>query len=98
MSWHDVPVSESTSIRAQVRPTERTVLAGAQPLRSTCYPIEHPRRTGLRIPAHLWVGAQIDEHIEECFACYVFPPSHPQRIRSTKGWERLMQETSGGPR
>jgi len=41
---------------------------------------------------HPRVAAQMDEHIEECFACYAFPPSHRQRIRSTNGWERLMQE------
>jgi transposase-like protein len=42
--------------------------------------------------AHSRVAGQIDEHIEACFACYAFPPAHRQRIRSTNGWERLMQE------
>ena len=41
---------------------------------------------------HPCVAAQVDEHIEECFACYAFPAAHRQRIRSTNGWERLMQE------
>lgn len=41
---------------------------------------------------HPRVAQLIDEHIEECFACYAFPPAHRQRIRSTNGWERLMQE------
>lgn len=38
------------------------------------------------------VAAHLDEHLEECFAVYAFPPEHRQRIRSTNGWERLMQE------
>ncbi len=41
---------------------------------------------------HPHVAAQIDEHIEECFACYGFPPSHRVRLRTTNGLERLNQE------
>ena len=41
---------------------------------------------------HPHVAIQIDEHLEECFACYAFPQAHRRRIRSTNGWERLMQE------
>ena len=43
-------------------------------------------------PTHPRVAGQIDEHLEECFAVYAFPPAHRQRLRSTNGWERLMQE------
>jgi putative transposase len=43
-------------------------------------------------PTHPHVAAQIDEHVEECFACYAFPPSHRVRIRTTNGLERLNQE------
>jgi len=43
-------------------------------------------------PSHPKVAQLIDDHIEECFAVYAFPPAHRQRLRSTNGWERLMQE------
>ena len=43
-------------------------------------------------PTHRHVADQIDEHIEDCFACYAFPPSHRIRIRTTNGLERLNQE------
>ena len=41
---------------------------------------------------HPQVAGQIEEHIEECFACYAFPPAHRIKIRSTNGLERLMEE------
>jgi len=35
---------------------------------------------------------QVAEHIEECFACYTFPPAHRPRLRTTNGLERLNKE------
>lgn len=43
-------------------------------------------------PTHPHVAAQIEEHIEGCFACYAFPPSHRVTIRTTNGLERLNEE------
>jgi transposase-like protein len=43
-------------------------------------------------PTHPHVAAQIEEHIEECFACYAFPLSHRVKIRTTNGLERLNEE------
>src|SRR5947209_10520486 len=42
--------------------------------------------------SHPHVAAQIEEHIEDCFACYSFPPTHRSRIRTTNGLERLNEE------
>jgi len=41
---------------------------------------------------HRHAAEQLDEHIEECFACYAFPPSHRTRLCTTNGLERLNQE------
>jgi len=45
---------------------------------------------------HPHVAAQIDEHIQECFASGTlwvsFPPSHRVKIRTTNGLERLNEE------
>ena len=38
------------------------------------------------------VGCHLEEHIEECLSCLVFPESHRRRIRTTNGLERLNQE------
>jgi putative transposase len=38
------------------------------------------------------VAFHIEEHIEECLSCLVFPESHRRRIRTTNGLERLNQE------
>lgn len=38
------------------------------------------------------VAEHVEEEIEDCFACYGFPPQHRGRIRSTNGLERLNQE------
>ena len=38
------------------------------------------------------VACHIEEHIEECLSCLVFPASHHRRIRTTNGLERLNQE------
>jgi len=43
-------------------------------------------------PTHRHVADQLDEHIEECFACYAFPPTHRTRLRTTNGVERLNQD------
>jgi putative transposase len=38
------------------------------------------------------VACHIEEHLEECLSCLVFPESHRRRIRTTNGLERLNQE------
>ncbi|HEX5912288.1 MAG TPA: IS256 family transposase, partial [Rubrobacter sp.] len=38
------------------------------------------------------VACHLEEHIEECLTCLVFPESHRRRIRTTNGLERLNQE------
>jgi putative transposase len=45
-----------------------------------------------RSKGHNKVSEHIDEHIEECLSCLVFPESHRRRIRTTNGLERLNQE------
>jgi putative transposase len=37
------------------------------------------------------VACHIEDHIEECLTCLVFPESHRRRIRTTNGLERLNQ-------
>lgn len=38
------------------------------------------------------VAEHLEEHIEECLTCLVFPEGHRRRIRTTNGQERLNQE------
>ena len=42
--------------------------------------------------SHPRVAEHLEEHIEECLSCLVFPESHRRRIRTTNGLERLNQE------
>jgi putative transposase len=42
--------------------------------------------------SHPQVAEHIEEHIEECLTCLVFPAAHRKRIRTTNGLERLNQE------
>jgi transposase-like protein len=42
--------------------------------------------------SHPHVATQIDEHSEECFAIFAFPPAHRVRLRTTNGMERLNEE------
>jgi putative transposase len=58
-----------------------------QALRIASTVAEKWRRKGYpRIACHL------EEHIEECLTCLLFPESHRRRIRTTNGLERLSQE------
>lgn len=45
-----------------------------------------------RKKGHPKVAEHLEEHVEECLACLVFPESHRQRIRTTNGLERFNQE------
>ncbi len=38
------------------------------------------------------VACHLEEHVEECLSCLLFPESHRRRIRTTNGQERLNQE------
>lgn len=42
--------------------------------------------------SHPRVAEHLEEHIEECLACLVFPESHRRRIRTTNSLERFNQE------
>jgi putative transposase len=42
--------------------------------------------------SHPKVAEHIEEHIEECLSCLVFPEAHRRRIRTTNGLERFNQE------
>jgi len=42
--------------------------------------------------SHPRIAEHLEEHIEECLSCLVFPESHRRRIRTTNGLERLNQE------
>ena len=42
-----------------------------------------------RSKGHNKVSEHIEEHIEVCLSCLVFPESHRRRIRTTNGLERL---------
>jgi len=56
------------------------------------------RDTALRLASELadrWreshpkVAEHLEEHVEECLSCLVFPESHRRGIRTTNGQERL---------
>lgn len=55
-------------------------------------------RAAVRLLATTWrkshpaVAAKLEEEIEDCLACFLFPRAHWLRIRSTNGLERLNQE------
>ena len=48
--------------------------------------------------SHPRIAEHLEEHIEECLSCLVFPESHRRRIRTTNGLERLNQEIKRGTR
>jgi transposase-like protein len=43
-------------------------------------------------PTHPQLVERLEEEIEDCLACLVFPTSHQRRIRTTNGLERVNQE------
>ncbi len=48
--------------------------------------------------SHPRIAEHLEEHIEECLSCLVFPESHRRRIRTTNVLERLNQEIKRGTR
>ena len=42
--------------------------------------------------SHPQVAAKLETELEDCLACYAFPPAHRPRIRTTNGLERFNQE------
>lgn len=43
-------------------------------------------------PTHPQLAERLENDIEDCLACLVFPTSHQRRIRTTNGLERVSQE------
>lgn len=75
--------------RAQVAEDLRTIFACPTPVLAW----EAVRTIAERWrPTHPQLAEQLEEEIEDCFACLAFPISHQRRIRTTNGLERVSQE------
>ncbi len=96
-SWQRCQVHFVRGLLGLVGRTKRAALAEGLRQVFAAQTVEEARQLARALadqwrPTHCQVADQIDEHIEECFACYAFPPSHRVRLRTTNGLERLNQE------
>ncbi len=96
-SWQRCQVHYSRGLMGMVGVTKRAALAAGIRAVFAAQTVEEARILAGALadewrPTHRHVADQIDEHIEECFACYAFPPAHRTRLRTTNGLERLNQE------
>ncbi len=96
-SWQRCQVHFTRGLLGMVGVTKRAALAEGIRGVFAAQTIEEARRLAGALanqwrPTHRHVAEQIDEHIEDCFACYAFPPAHRARLRTTNGLERLNQE------
>jgi transposase-like protein len=96
-SWQRCQVHYARGLLGLVGTTKRAALgAGLRTVFAAQTP-EEARKLAMELAdewrtTHRHVAAQLDEHVEECFACYGFPPSHRIRLRTTNGVERLNEE------
>lgn len=96
-SWQRCQVHYARGLLGLVGTTKRAALAAGLRTVFAAQTIEEARRLAGDLAeewrtTHRHVAAQLDEHSEECFACYGFPPSHRTRLRTTNGVERLNEE------
>lgn len=96
-SWQRCQVHFVRGLLGMVGMTKRAALAEGIRAVFAAHTMEEARELAGNLadewrPPHRHVADQIDEHIEECFARYAFPPSHRTRLRTTNGLERLTQE------
>ena len=96
-SWQRCQVHFTRGLLGMVGVTRRAALAEGMRAIFAAQTIEEARRLAGALAdewrsTHRHVAEQIDEHIEDCFACYAFPPAHRPRLRTTNGLERLNQE------
>jgi putative transposase len=96
-SWQRCQVHFARGLLGLVGATKRAALGAGLRTVFAAQTIEEARRLACEFAdewrtTHPQVAAQIDEHIDECFACYGFPPSHRVRLRTTNGLERLNEE------
>jgi putative transposase len=96
-SWQRCQVHFARGLLGLVGATKRAALGAGLRTVFAAQTIEEARRLACEFAdewrtTHPQVAAQIDEHIDECFACYGFPPSQRIRLRTTNGLERLNEE------
>ena len=96
-SWQRCQVHFARGLLGLVGVTKRAALGAGLRTVFAAQTGEEARRLARELAdewrgTHPHVAAQLDEHIEECFACYGFPPSHRIRLRTTNGVERLNEE------
>ncbi len=96
-SWQRCQVHFARGLLGLVGVTKRAALGAGIRAVFTAQSMEEARRLATELAdewrsTHRHVAAQIDEHIEACFACYAFPPAHRTRLRTTNGLERLNEE------
>jgi putative transposase len=96
-SWQRCQVHFARGLLGLVGATKRAALGAGLRTVFAAQTAEEARRLADELAAewrstHPHVAAQIDEHIEECFAVYAFPTAHRTRLRTTNGIERLNEE------
>jgi transposase-like protein len=96
-SWQRCQVHFSRGLLGLVSQSKRAELGAGLRLVFTASTLQDARLQAEALaeawrPTHPQVAAQIEEHIEECLACFAFPPSHRVKVRSTNSLERLMEE------
>lgn len=96
-SWQRCQVHYSRGLLGLVGMTKRAALGAGLRTVFAAQTVGEARRLAEGLAdewrsTHPHVAAQIDEHIEECFAIYAFPPAHRVRLRTTNGVERLNEE------
>jgi putative transposase len=96
-SWQRCQVHYSRGLLGLVGVTKRAALGAGLRTVFAAQTVEEARRLARDLAddwraSHPHVAAQLDEHIEECFAVYAFPPAHRVRLRTTNGVERLNEE------
>jgi putative transposase len=96
-SWQRCQVHFARGLLGLVGVTKRAALGAGLRTVFAAQTGEEAQRLGRELAdewrrTHPHVAAQLDEHLEECFACYGFPPSHRVRLRTTNGVERLNEE------
>ena len=96
-SWQRCQVHFARGLLGLVGVTKRAALGAGLRTVFAAQTIKEARKLATELAdewrtTHPHVAAQLDEHSEECLACYGFPPSHRVRLRTTNGVERLNEE------
>lgn len=96
-SWQRCQVHVTRNLTGQVALTKRRELATGLREVFAAPTLAQARTRAAALadrwrPSHPRVAEQLEEELEDCFACLAFPAEHQLRIRTTNNLERLNQE------